>query len=201
MPLSHSLERTLLESASLPSEQEDAHLVQASQQGDQDAFAILVQRHQRRIFTLVFRLLQDDDEASDVTQEVFVAAWQSLPAFCGEARFPNWLSRMAYHGCLRQLERRERTRHAAMQAEQMLSGEGLEKQAEESGERREPQALVSKHLSLLPTRYRMVLILRHLQERTYEDMADILSLPIGTIKTYLFRARNLLKERLLAQHL
>ena len=75
------------------------------------------------------------------------------------------------------------------------------KQIEDILEQRDRQAMVREQMEQLPTRYRMVLILRHLQEMTYEEMAAVLSMPIGTIKSHLFRAKNLLKERLLAEHL
>src|SRR5690242_818447 len=78
-------------------EQDEDQLVKASQQGNQDAFAILVQRHQHRVFNLSLRLIQDYDEASEITQEAFLSAWQGLPSFRGEARFSTWLYRIAYH--------------------------------------------------------------------------------------------------------
>ena len=185
-------------SVSSESEEDDTHLVKASQHGDQDAFALLVQTHQRRVFTLVLRMLQDYDEASEITQEAFLAAWLGLPSFRGEARFATWLYRIAYHCALKQLERRKRERslRAAIEAEQMLEEVNKQKQAEDSLELRARQAIVREQMEELPARYRSVLILRHLQEMTYEEMADILTMPIGTIKTHLFRARHLLKERL-----
>jgi RNA polymerase sigma-70 factor, ECF subfamily len=203
MQSSHRMGKALPGFASSAGEHDDTQLVQASQQGDQDAFALLVQRHQRRVFNMGYRMLQDYDEASEITQEAFLAAWRGLPSFRGEARFPTWLYRIAYHCCLRQLERRgrERALQAAVQAEKMLEGVNKEKQAEEIIERHDWQAVVREHLEKLPARYRIVLILRHLQDMTYEEMAEILTMPIGTIKTHLFRARHLLKERLLAQHL
>ncbi len=134
MQLTHPLEISLPGVVSEPSVQDDAQLVKASQHGDQHAFAILVQRHQRRVFTMVLRILQDYEEASEITQEAFLAAWQGLPSFRGEARFAIWLYRIAYHCALKQ--------------------------------------------------------------RTYGEMAAILTMPMGTIKTQLVRARHLLKERL-----
>jgi len=99
---------------------------------------------------------------------------------------------------LKQLERRKRERslQVAMEAEQILEKLNKEKQAEDILELRARQAIVREQLEKLPAKYRSVLILRHLQEMTYEEMADILSMPIGTIKTHLFRARHLLKDRL-----
>jgi RNA polymerase sigma-70 factor (ECF subfamily) len=198
MQLTNSLEISLPGAVSSQAEQDDTQLVKASQNGDQDAFAFLVQRHQRRVFNLSLRILQDYDEASEITQEVFLAAWQGLPSFRGEARFPTWLYRIAYNCSLRQLERRKRERalQAAIQAEQILEEVNKEKQAEDFLERRARQAMVREQMEKLPAKYRSVLILRHLQEMTYEEMSDILTMPIGTIKTHLFRARHPLKERL-----
>jgi RNA polymerase sigma-70 factor (ECF subfamily) len=198
MHMANSPEISPSGSVSSESEEDDTHLVKASQHGDQDAFALLVQTHQRRVFTLVLRMLQDYEEASEITQEAFLAAWLGLPSFRGEARFATWLYRIAYHCALKQLERRKRERslQAAIVAEQMLEEVNKQKQAEDSLELRARQAIVREQMEELPARYRSVLILRHLQEMTYEEMADILTMPIGTIKTHLFRARHLLKERL-----
>ncbi|WP_201367493.1 RNA polymerase sigma factor [Dictyobacter formicarum] len=180
--------------ASTSTEQDDAALVIASQAGDQDAFAVLVQRHQRRVFNLVYRMLQQYDEANEVTQETFLAAWQGLRSFRRDARFTTWLHRIAYNCALKQLEQRKKDSalQIAIQAEAVDSDEriGAELEAHDR------QAIVREHISTLPAKYRVVLVLRHLQEMTYEEMAEILTMPIGTIKTHLFRARNLLKERL-----
>jgi RNA polymerase sigma-70 factor (ECF subfamily) len=113
MHMAHSPEISPPESVSSQSEEDDTHLVKASQQGDQDAFACLVQRHQRRVFTTVLRMLQDYEEASEITQEAFLAAWLGLPSFRGAARFATWLYRIAYHCALKQLERRKRERFPA----------------------------------------------------------------------------------------
>lgn len=202
MHMTHSPQRVLPGIVSESCEQDDTQLVKASRDGDQDAFALLVQRHQRCVFNLVLRMVQDYEDASEITQEAFLAAWQGLPSFRGEARFATWLYRIAYHCCLRQLERRKREwdLQATIQAEYMLDEVNKERRVEDVLEQRDRQAALLDQLAQLPTRYRSVLLLRHFQEMTYEEMADILNMPIGTIKTHLFRARHLLKERLLAQH-
>jgi RNA polymerase sigma-70 factor, ECF subfamily len=190
----HSLGLSLSNAVSACSEQDDAFLVAASKRGDQDAFAQLVQRYQRRIFNLIFRMLQQYDEATEITQETFLAAWQGLPSFRGDARFPTWLYRIAYNCSLKQLEQRKRDQalQAAIQAEQLLQSDNADAELEAH----DRQTMVQEQISNLPAKYRIVLILRHLQEMTYEEMAETLTMPIGTIKTHLFRARNLLKERL-----
>jgi len=194
----HSLGMSISSAVSSVTEQDEARFVMASKQGDQDAFAQLVQWHQRRVFNLVFRMLQHYEEACEVTQEAFLAAWQGLPSFRGDARFSTWLYRIAYNCALKQLEQRKRDKalQVVVQAEQVVANARREERVDAELEAHARQALVHEHLSELPAKYRIVLVLRHLQEMTYEEMAEILSMPIGTIKTHLFRARNLLKERL-----
>jgi RNA polymerase sigma-70 factor (ECF subfamily) len=183
-------------------EQDDLVLVAASKNGDQEAFAQLVQRYQRLIFNLVYRMLQQYEETTEITQETFLAAWQGLPSFRGDARFSTWLYRIAYNCSLKQLELRKRDRalQIALEAEKTLEKTNDEQRENAELDARDRQILVQEHLSHLPTKYRIVLILRHLQDMTYEEMAEILTMPIGTIKTHLFRARNLLKERLQSFH-
>jgi RNA polymerase sigma-70 factor (ECF subfamily) len=179
-------------------EQDDMQLVAASKKGDQDAFAGLVQRYQRPVFNLVYRMLQHYEEATETTQDTFLAAWQGLPSFRGDARFPTWLYRIAYNCSLKCLEQRKRNKalQEALQAEQILEQADNNELADAQLEARDRQAFIQEHLAKLPAKYRVVLILRHLQDKTYEEMAEILTMPVGTIKTHLFRARNLLKERL-----
>jgi RNA polymerase sigma-70 factor (ECF subfamily) len=177
----------------------EMELVRRSCQGDQDAFAVLVRHHQRRAFILAFRMLNNYEEAAEAVQEAFLAAWQGLHTFRGEARFSTWLYRVVYHCCLRVLEQRRRDSRdldaAAAQAEHRAALEaGQEIQTLVAD--RERQETIQQAIQELPGKYRAVLILRHLQELTYEEIAQALSLPVGTIKTHLFRARNLLKERL-----
>jgi RNA polymerase sigma-70 factor (ECF subfamily) len=198
LPSSHSLGMSLSHAVSAPAEQDDMQLVAASKKGDQDAFARLVQRYQRSVFNLAYRMLQHYEEASETTQDTFLAAWQGLPSFRGDARFPTWLYRIAYNCSLKSLEQRKRNTalQAALQAEQILERADSGELADAQLEARDRQAFIQEHLAKLPAKYRIVLILRHLQDKTYEEMAEILTMPVGTIKTHLFRARNLLKERL-----
>ncbi len=201
----HTLQRrenSLPRGLASQAEHNDTPLVKASQQGDQQAFALLVQHHQQRVYALSVRMLGDPEEAKEATQEAFLAAWQGLSGFRGDALFSSWLYRIAYHCCQRVLERRTREHllYEAMQAERTHSDMAKEQQAMENIERHEQQVLLQNGLEQLPATYRLVLQLRYLQERTYEEMADILAMPLGTIKTSLFRAKRLLKERLGARH-
>src|SRR5260370_37348926 len=198
VPSSQSIGIFIPDIASSYTEQDDVALVSACQVGDQDAFALLVQRHQRLVFILIFRMLGYYEEGDEVTQETFLAAWQGLPGFRGNARFSTWLYRIAYNCALKQLEQRKRDQalQLAIQAEQANQQINNDERIGAEIEAHDRQTIVREHLSTLPAKYRIVLVLRHLQEMTYEEMAEILTMPIGTIKTHLFRARNLLKQPL-----
>src|SRR6266702_3945213 len=139
---------------------DDAELVVASQGGNQDAFAQLVQRHQRRVFNLVFRMLQQYEEANEVTQDTFLAAWQGLSSFRGDSRFSTWLYRIAYNCCLKQLEQRKKDKalHAAIQAEHILDHADKEERTSTALEIHDYQNLVREQLSMLPAKYRIVLV-------------------------------------------
>ncbi|MGZ3665912.1 MAG: RNA polymerase sigma factor [Ktedonobacterales bacterium] len=179
---------------------EERALVERARSGDQDAFALLVRLHQRQVYTLALRMLRDAEEASEATQEVFLAAWQGLRGFRGDARFATWLYRIAYNHCLKIAEQRRRdvAAHAELTAQsareqgpaQALSASHARDAEQQMRER------VRDEIENLPAKYRIVLVLRHLQELSYEEMADVMRVPIGTVKTQLFRARALLKERL-----
>ncbi len=179
---------------------EEATLVERARAGDQDSFGMLVRLHQRQVYLLALRMLHDSEEASEATQEVFLAAWQGLRTFRGDARFATWLYRVAYNYCLKQAEHQRRA--AATQAELVAASVYEYSPAHTISA---SHALDAEHLmretvrseiNQLPAKYRAVLVLRHLQELSYEEMASVMRVPVGTVKTQLFRARALLKQRL-----
>src|SRR5436189_2953882 len=157
LPSSQSLGMSLSNVVSTRAEEDDMQLVAASKKGDQDAFAQLVQRYQRRVFNLVYRMLQQYEEATETTQETFLAAWQGLSSFRGDARFPTWLYRIAYNCSLKQLEQRKRDRalQDAMQAEQLLRHTGDGERTDDALEARERQSILHEQLASLTARYRI----------------------------------------------
>src|SRR5258708_9389392 len=180
IPVSNAIPSTI--------EQDEAQLVVASKEGDEDGFGQLVQQQQRCVFNLVFRMLQEYEEANEVTQETFLAGWQGLPSFRGDARFSTWLYRIAYNCALKQLEQRKRDQalQTVVQAEYVAANRNEEERVDAELEAHARQSAVHEQLSMLPAKYRIVLVLRHLQEKTYEKMTQILTLPSVTLKTHLF---------------
>jgi RNA polymerase sigma-70 factor, ECF subfamily len=175
-------------------------LIARARAGDQDAFAGLVRLHQRQVYLLALRMLHDEDDASEATQEVFLAAWQGLRAFRGEAQLATWLYRIAYNHCLKVAEARRRDAQA--RSELASASAHAARPAVKLSQMHAQTALrdlcdmVRMEIACLPPKYQAVLSLRHLQELSYEEIAEVLRVPIGTVKTHLFRARAILKERL-----
>ncbi len=175
---------------------DDRTLVRRAQQGNQDAFAELVTRHQRYVYNLAFRLLRSTDEAEDLAQEAFVRAWRGLGNFRGEAKFTTWLYRIVTNLCYSRLAglRRQLLSVEADDADLLaLSPENDPPAVVEAAERR---AVLHRHIAALPEKYQVVITLFYLQEFSYQEIAQVLGVPLGTVKTHLFRARERLKQQL-----
>jgi RNA polymerase sigma-70 factor (ECF subfamily) len=177
----------------------EPQLVARAQGGDEDAFEQLVRAHQRYVFNLAYRVLGDRNEAEDVAQETFVRAWRGLPSFRAECRFTTWLYRIARNVCLNRLPRLEAELRQTEELSQPLASP--DPAPDEVVGARERQALLHSELARLPERYRLVLTLRYLQGFSYAEIADVLSLPLGTVKTHLHRGREALAARLTAREL
>jgi RNA polymerase sigma-70 factor (ECF subfamily) len=181
---------------------DDNRLIALCLQGDTSAFGELVRRYQDRLYNTVYRQLDNAEDAQDVVQEAFLNAYQSLDSFKGNSEFFTWLYRIAVNTAisLRRKKRVTLSLHGAGDrngeavhepldpSEQARPGHGLE-QAEE--ERR-----VRNALSRLSPEHRMVLILKDMEGQKYETMAEILQVPIGTVRSRLHRARAELRELL-----
>jgi RNA polymerase sigma-70 factor (ECF subfamily) len=179
---------------------EEASLVEQARAGDQEAFSVLVELHQRQVYLLAYRMLHDSEEATEAVQEVFLAAWQGLRSFRGDARFATWLYRIAYNYCLKQAQHQRRAAQVKRELVEASAREHSPAQTISASHARDAEhtmrETVQGEINSLPAKYRAVLVLRHLQELSYEEMASIMRVPVGTVKTQLFRARALLKQRL-----
>lgn len=187
-----------------PAADADADLVGEFQSGRPQAFDLLVERHRVRMFHLVSRLV-GPDEADDVTQEVFIAAYRSLHGFRREARFSTWLYRIALHTCARHVKargaRRRREALVPVWAESGSPDDTLEtpddsQNPAELALRGELQEHVRRAIADLPEKHRAVIVLRDLQELSYQEIAEIVGCPIGTVRSRLHHATAELARRL-----
>jgi RNA polymerase sigma-70 factor (ECF subfamily) len=175
-------------------ERSDAELVAQARQGSEAAFEQLVRRHQRYAFNVAYRVLGNRAEAEDVTQEAFVRAWRGLSSFRGEAQFTTWLYRIVHNRCLNRLPRLRRELLQTAPLDEALATPAPS--LPDLFEVQEQVAFLHVELDRLPEKYRLVLTLRYLQHLSYDEIATVLDVPMGTVKTHIHRARQLLTERL-----
>lgn len=174
----------------------DAECVRRVQQGDTDSFEVLVRRHQKAIFNLVYRLLGNYDEAAEVAQEVFLSAFKSIHQFRGEANFSTWLYRIGLnHASTRRKSlNSSQQRHIPLDGTEVIA-EGTVDPAK-NFEHKEIQQRVQQALNSLDPEDARIILLRDLQDVPYEDVAEILDIPVGTVKSRLHRARQALRTSL-----
>jgi RNA polymerase sigma-70 factor (ECF subfamily) len=163
-------------------------------QTDHAAFGELVRRYADRIFNLAYRMTGDRSDAEDLTQDAFARAYRGLRGYDPARPFGAWLYRVALNVCLTDRQRRP----AAIV--EPLAGDEIDNSASaaELAERHEVQETVQQAILGLPPIYRAVIVLYHLEERSYAEIAELLDLPVNTVRTHLHRGRALLRDRMAA---
>jgi RNA polymerase sigma-70 factor, ECF subfamily len=170
-------------------------LIQRAQKGDPQAFATLVDAHQRYVYNLALRVVRDENEALDLTQETFVRAWTALPNFRGQSQFRTWLYRIATNLCYNRLPGLRRSLNDL--------GDDVLPDVPESGdsgsnplrtiESNEIRSQLHQAIDQLDANYKILIVMRYHDELSYEEIASLLNLPLGTVKTGLFRAKEKLR--------
>jgi RNA polymerase sigma-70 factor (ECF subfamily) len=173
----------------LSADPSDGVLVAAALGGDAEAFAQLVTRYERPVYHLAYRTLKDAEEARDITQESFLRAYRSLRSFRPSAKFSTWIFAIAYHACCDRLKRlrRQSDEELPERADNAPGPEHYVIALDEAQRLREA-------IDSLPEKYRTVITLYHLQGKQYDEIARVLGLPMGTLKTHLFRAKEQLRR-------
>jgi RNA polymerase sigma-70 factor (ECF subfamily) len=172
----------------------EAELVRQAQRGDTEAFAALMTLHERFVYNLALRSLGNPDEAADAAQDALVRAWTGLPEFRGDSQFRTWLYRIVVNLCINRSPRLRKDLDALTHDEfpELPSPETVAARVEQ----RELHAMVHREVERLPERYRLLVSLRYQHDLSYEEIASLLDLPLGTVKTGLFRAKERLRESL-----
>lgn len=182
-------------------EHQEQKWIDAAKRGDPDAFEHLVRAYEKRVLALTARMCRNQSDAEEAAQEAFLAAWQGLPFFRGDSSFSTWLYRLASNACVDLLRREGRHRDSAgpsLNDEDLnldLPADALSPQ--EEAERTELREQIEAGLAALPGEYRQVLILRELHQQSYDEISEILSLDVGTVKSRINRGRKKLRKILL----
>lgn len=179
---------------------DDAALVRRTLGGDCSAFDTLVRRYQRQVYSLIYRMLGSAADAEDLLQETFVRAYHALHTFRQDASFLTWLYKIASNLSIDLLRTRRARQAASLDEEIELRHEPAvtdrDYLPEDHAVRESISEMVHVAILELPERYRRVVLLRHVAEMSIEEIAEHLNMPTGTVKTHLFRARELLRQRL-----
>lgn len=173
-------------------------LIRKAQKGDTDAFADLLALHERFVYNLALRTLRNPEEAEDIAQEAFVRAWQALLSFRHQSSFRTWIYRIVLNLCFNRFPRlrRELNDLAAEDMQDLPETSQTESDPAASLEHRERRALLHREIERLPDSQRLLISLRYQDNMPYEEIASLIGLPLGTVKTGLFRAKERLRQSL-----
>ena len=168
--------------------------------GQTDAFSRLVVRYQDRLYRSLVLMLGSAEDAQDIAQEAFILSFKKLDTFRGHSAFYSWLFRIAMNAAI-SMKRKQKLRTTSIQAAQEESGlepvdQSLDSQPDFQMNQQEQQELVLSALQELPDEYRTVLILKEMEGMKYEDIAEVIDSPIGTVRSRIHRARSELRENL-----
>ena len=183
---------------------DDNHYVALCQRGDTNAFQVLVERYQKKMLNIAYRITGDYEEACETVQEAFLSAFKAIKKFRGEAAFSTWLTGITMNHARNRLKKiRSHSHHEGVSIDDPIGTEtgqifydhpSQEEPIIEQLEKKELQAKVQECIGTLDDEFREVLVLRDMQEFSYDEIHAILNIPEGTIKSRLFRAREALKN-------
>jgi RNA polymerase sigma-70 factor (ECF subfamily) len=195
-----AIKTAALENASLLT---DVELISKAISGREDSFEELVRRYQRPIINYVYRMLNDYEGSLDVTQEVFIKVYNSLERYSSDYKFSTWLYRIAHNAAIDHM-RRSPSNQQSLETENgdgayQLQIECPNPTPEQDRERSEWRTEIEAVVGCLPPAYRDLILLRHSKDLSYDEIADVTGLPLGTVKNRLFRAREMMRELFVAR--
>ncbi len=181
---------------------EDRRLIKQARAGDQKAFEKLLKKYRNLVYHVMMRMVRNPQEAEDLCQEAFIKAFGALASFNEEFAFSTWLMKIATNNCIDFL-RKKKLRTYSIDEPIQYKEEKVQVELpdrEPSPERQmldeERSKMINDAIQSLPPRYRHVIVLRHKEEKSYEEIAELLKLPLGTVKARIFRAREMLNKKI-----
>lgn len=172
----------------------DLELVQESLQGNQEAFGELVRRYKNLVYSVVLRMVNQTEDANDLAQEVFLKIYRNLEKYSPSYQFSTWVIRIATNTVI---DFRRKKRLDAVSMDEMVVEVAGGDNPEEVLGKKENKKRLEEAISSLPEMYRVPIVLYHLEDMSYQEIATVLQIPLSKVKNRIFRGRKLLKERLL----
>jgi RNA polymerase sigma factor (sigma-70 family) len=181
---------------------EDSELIRIALAGDDSAYSRLMKKYHDAIFSFIYRMIHDREQVEDLTQEAFIKAFASLKNFNEEFAFSTWLYKIATNNCIDYIRKRKLQMYSIDKPIESKDSDFTFELPDDTYEAdkdlisNQRAILLRQAIDRLPEKYRRVILLRHQEERSYEEIAEMLRLPIGTVKAHIFRARELLYKQL-----
>ncbi len=180
----------------------DKKLITSALAGDQEAYRALMNRHRPAIFHIIFKIVRDQEATADLVQETFMKAFASLATYRAEYKFSTWLYRIGAN-CAIDFLRKRKIKTLSLDAPAETADGQIEIEVPDNSynperdlEEREKRVSINEAINSLPEKYRIVIVYRHKDNKSYEEIAEVLNIPLGTVKARIFRARELLKKKL-----
>ena len=168
--------------------------------GDKRAFEILISEYQRLVNHITFRMINNPGDREDICQDIFMKVYQNLAGFRQDSKLSTWIARIAYNRCIDYLNKNN-IPVIDEEFDETISGmPGGSVTPEQQLQKGDISDILQKEIALLPVKFRTIITLYHLDEMSYAEIGDIMSMPEGTVKNYLFRARRLLRDRLVIKY-
>ncbi len=186
----------------LDSRSEDSRNIRKALKGDQVAYRAILKKYHDQVYNLLYRMVHDKDEVEDLTQEAFIKAFNSLKNFNEEFAFSTWLYKIATNNCIDYIRKKKL---ATFSIDKPIESKDGEYSYEIPDSTYEPDKtliagqrtkILEEAVNALPEKYRQVILMRHTEDMDYQEIADALKLPLGTVKAHIFRAREILYKRL-----
>jgi RNA polymerase sigma-70 factor (ECF subfamily) len=168
--------------------------------GDLSSFKVLVRQHERLVIGMVRRIIKDQNDVEDLCQEVFIKVFKNLHSFKYQSKLSTWIGQIAFTTAFNHVKKISGKKHVAVDLDAFEHTYQTSDDPESLLIQKSTSAFIQGEVAKLPLPYRTVLTLYHLQELSYSEISEITGMPDGTVKSYLFRARKLLKDKL-AKHL
>lgn len=182
------------------SSQSDEHLVHLIISGDKDCFGELIERYEAKLTRYIKRFTQQHDDVTDILQVVFIKAYTHLQGFDTSRSFNSWIYRIAHNESVTYLKKRSNEKVSFIDFDVFLPHPFAKEEADSESSRRETKEILDKSLSLLSPKYREVLVLYYYDELSYQEISDILHIPIATVGVRIKRGREALQKALITNH-
>lgn len=164
-------------------------------EGDLRAFEQLVKQYQKLVFHVITRMMADTEDAKDICQEVFIKVYTNLKSFGFQSKLSTWIARIAYHTAINYLKKHKKITNVQY-PDDLDQFHFTDENPEKTLIKKDLSAYINQLIEKMPVQYKTMLTLYHLNEFSYQEIEEITGMPEGTVKSYLYRARRLLKDKL-----